>query len=303
MCKRNGNPKLRRWGFRVKSRQGFREVIKLKWEILTGAWLVTFGCLLVLSFATSCTHELRVNKVDNKGNTLGLQGTGNGNGTGYGGKPTYYWVDPDAQCQRDNGSVSNVKGMITVGSDQAMTYYEGCEKKNGAAVPSQDVVFSAHNPDVIYYRGKKTLFEYKEIHPDEEKTPMGPVRQLVVSCDFTPAPVAMPGTRTYFSRINVTSHRWVGLLDTWYTLDIRYERVDLDINGFPIAVNQYTDLDIPGRSYVEGMMGESKFYEARDEPIRKLKSFGTMAEFDSGWFNWEILGDERLFSGGICFHR
>lgn len=254
--------------------------------------------MLVLTLGSACT-ELRVTGSDgtDKETTLARSGAGNGNGTGYGGKPTYYWIDSRESCRAKDGSQSNVKGMMTVGDNQAFTYYDGCIQENGVAVPSQEVVFSAQNPDALYFRRTGSLFERRN------EFPAGPdgAKQLVANCDFLPPPIPLSGTISYFSRINVTVHRLNGT-NPIYTMSVRYEQVDLDMLLRPVRVVQGAESVIEASRSVWDS-GDKKAYHSLDGPERELKSYYEGAEFEDGMFSWFILGQERWFPNGECFHE
>ncbi|MCB0386248.1 MAG: hypothetical protein KDD43_12720 [Bdellovibrionales bacterium] len=263
-------------------------------------WILILGCFLIIAMGSSCTELRVVGSEDSgeKGTTLESRGTGNGNGTGYGGKPTYYWIDPNQACVAKDGSQSNVKGIITVGTNKSITYYDGCTEENGEQVPSQEVVFSEHNPEVLYFRRKGSIFEERATFPKQEDGK----KQVVASCDFTPFPEVLPGTSAYFSRINVTVHRWNDLTP-YYTMNVKYEQVDVGAMMQPIRVFQGSEMVIEvGRWFEDGY--RTKEYEELSGPHRELKStYNQFMEFEEGRFEWYILGRERTFYGGKCFHE
>ncbi|MCB0367543.1 MAG: hypothetical protein H6624_14760 [Bdellovibrionaceae bacterium] len=277
--------------------KGLGQVFK---EELAKNWILIVGCFLIIAVASSCT-ELRVvgsEGSEDKETTLESRGTGNGNGTGYGGKPTYYWIDPNQDCVAKDGSQSNVKGIITVGNDKAITYYDGCKEENGEQIPSQEVVFSEHNPEVLYFRRKGSIFEERSTFPKQEEGK----RQVVASCDFTPFPEVLSGTNSYFSRINVTVHRWNDLTP-YYTMNVKYEQVDVNGMRQPIRVFQGSEMVIEVGRWFEDS-GRTKEYQELSGPHRELKStFDEFKEFEMGRFEWYILGRERTFYNGKCFHE
>lgn len=267
-------------------------------------WLLLIGCLFLILFATSCGEVTIVasskptDEEQAKEPQENQPKRGNGNGTGYGGKPTYYSIDPNELCVRNNGIETNVNGIIVLGDNNAITYFEGCELENGQPVPSQDVTFSAHNEKILFYKNKNLIFEKREVYPES----LDGLKQVVAACDFTPLPVVLSGTNSYLSRIHVVIHRW-NEADPYYKLSIDYEQVDLNSLNMPINVSQLSETGTAVDRDFENS-GRTKEYDELAGPHRELRStINPPFPLEIGRFEWDVLGRHRTFEGGTCFHE
>ncbi|MCB0367542.1 MAG: hypothetical protein H6624_14755 [Bdellovibrionaceae bacterium] len=222
---------------------------------------------------------------------------GNGNGTGYGGKPrNYYSVDPETECTPEGSNeVTNIKGIIRVAGESNIKYFDGCEEKGaGQDVSPTELAYSSVNPDILVYQkiGVGGIFSFYESRPATVESYDWAV------CHFYPMPIPMMGTDFYYSVIQaVVKYRSV---DDSYTLGLNYEKITFVPMAKPLVekgsvpfVNAGLDTDDDRVQYrpTEGLVSRLDVYE----PVLSLPPEGVL--------RWNVGGMFREFRDGICRHR
>ena len=269
--------------------------------------MIIFGLVLQINFQAcspiGVSHRPKGNLSDStKSDELGLDSiggmVGNGNGTGYGGKPRdFYSVDPDVECTpSDSSEVTNIDGILRVKGDQNIKYYEGCEiKGSGSSVDIAEVTFSSVNPDVVLYRGHASgIFSYHETKP------------VVVTnydwavCHFYPMPMSMMGVDYYFSVIQATI-KYDSPSDS-YRLGVRYEKISPQSQGRQAIVEKGFVPLTPAAKDVD-----SNRFQYRPDSEHEVKRLDVrrpeMGMSPEGRLYWMVDGYLREFVDGICKHR
>jgi hypothetical protein len=257
-----------------------------------------FGLVLLLQFQSCSPLGVSYRSRGGESSDLISSMTGNGNGTGYGGKPTsFYAVDPDVSCTpAGSGTETNVKAIIRVASSDNIRYFQGCEEKGiGQEVNPADVTWSAVNPDVLLYKKPQIggIFSHFETRPAQvENFDWG-------VCHFYPVAVPMSGTDFYFSVIQAVT-RFNSVSDS-YSVGLSYEKVTFIPQQKPV-VEQGSVSD--GEAFLETYSDRLQ-YRVENSPVTKLKFYKPVVLGDSpkGWLRWYVGGMFRDFQDGICSHH